>query len=249
MLRWINRVWLIPMLFIGCSALASELQTETLVVGDGIAATTSKRVTVHYEGRLLDGTVFDASKPRGAPFSFTIGAGKVIKGWEQGLVGMKVGEVRRLTIPSDLAYGATGVGDVIPPNSDLIFEIELLAVEDAIMLKELTPDDLLKAKAEGTLIVDIRREDEWIETGIIEGSRTITAFQADGRLHPDFQRDFMPLVASKDTPLILYCRSGTRTGSLGNALIEQIGLTNVSHLTGGMMQWQANGHPTVDFAR
>ncbi len=249
MLRWINRVWLIPMLFIGCSALASELQTETLVEGDGIAATTSKRVTVHYEGRLLDGAVFDASKPRGAPFSFTIGAGKVIKGWEQGLVGMKVGEVRRLTIPSDLAYGATGVGDVIPPNSDLIFEIELLAVEDAIMLKELTPDDLLKAKAEGTLIVDIRREDEWIETGIIEGSRTITAFQADGRLHPDFQRDFMPLVASKDTPLILYCRSGTRTGSLGNALIEQIGLTNVSHLTGGMMQWQANGHPTVDFAR
>ena len=121
MLRWINKAIAIASLLASLPAIASELKVETLVEGAGIQAEKNKRVTVHYEGRLKDGTIFDASKPRGQPFSFTIGAGQVIKGWELGVAGMKVGEQRRLTIPPNLAYGKNGAGDVTQvPRSYLI---------------------------------------------------------------------------------------------------------------------------------
>ena len=101
----------------GNTAMSDDLKIEVMQEGDGDVAQAGQRVTVHYEGRLSDDTVFDSSRPRGRPFSFTIGAGQVIKGWEQGVAGMKIGELRRLTIPADLAYGAAGAGDVIPPNA------------------------------------------------------------------------------------------------------------------------------------
>jgi FKBP-type peptidyl-prolyl cis-trans isomerase len=85
-------------------------------------------VSVHYTGTLTDGSKFDSSIDRGKPFEFQLGAGRVIKGWDQGVVGMKVGGKRKLTIPSDLAYGARGFPPVIPPDSTLVFEIELLGV-------------------------------------------------------------------------------------------------------------------------
>ncbi len=86
-------------------------------------------VTVHYTGQLLNGEKFDSSLDRGVPFEFTIGEGKVIQGWERGILGMKVGEKRDLTIPSELGYGSAGAGNVIPPNADLIFEVELLGIK------------------------------------------------------------------------------------------------------------------------
>ena len=101
----------------GNTAMSDDLKIEVMQEGDGDVAEAGQRVTVHYEGRLSDDTMFDSSRPRGRPFSFTIGAGQVIKGWEQGVAGMKIGELRRLTIPADLAYGAAGAGDVIPPNA------------------------------------------------------------------------------------------------------------------------------------
>ena len=103
------------------------LVIEDLVVGTGAEAQTDNLVTVHYTGWLKDGTEFDSSVG-GDPFQFTLGAGRVIKGWDQGLVGMKVGGTRKLTIPPRLAYGSTGSGS-IPPNATLIFEVELLSVE------------------------------------------------------------------------------------------------------------------------
>ena len=106
-----------------------ELKIEDLVVGTGIEAVNGKTVTVNYLGTLTDGTKFDSSYDRGAPFSFNLGAGEVIKGWDQGVVGMKVGGKRKLTVPSSLGYGETGAGEVIPPNATLIFEVELLKVE------------------------------------------------------------------------------------------------------------------------
>lgn len=104
--------------------LASGLQYEQLVPGEGRPATAGDRVTVHYHGWLEDGTVFDSSDE---PFSFRLGAGDVIHGWELGIPGMLVGEIRRLWIPSELGYGAEGV-DGIPADSNLFFDVELVAI-------------------------------------------------------------------------------------------------------------------------
>lgn len=98
-------------------------------VGTGTEAKSGKLVSVHYTGTLVDGKKFDSSLDRGQPFDFKLGAGMVIKGWDQGIVGMKVGGKRRLEIPADLAYGARGFPPVIPPNSTLIFDVELLDVK------------------------------------------------------------------------------------------------------------------------
>ena len=104
------------------------LKSEDLLVGSGDEAKAGKTVSVHYTGTLTDGSKFDSSMDRGKPFEFQLGAGRVIKGWDQGVVGMKVGGKRKLTIPSDLAYGSRGFPPVIPPDSTLVFEIELLGV-------------------------------------------------------------------------------------------------------------------------
>jgi len=105
-----------------------ELQVEEMKVGDGAEATAGKKVTVHYVGTLTSGKKFDSSRDRGAGFSFVLGKGQVIKGWDQGVAGMKIGGVRKLTIPPDLAYGERGFPPVIPPGSTLVFEVELLAL-------------------------------------------------------------------------------------------------------------------------
>jgi FKBP-type peptidyl-prolyl cis-trans isomerase len=106
-----------------------ELKIEDVVVGNGVEAVSGKTVVVHYTGWLTDGTKFDSSKDRGTPFDFALGASQVIKGWDQGVVGMKVGGTRKLTIPSEMGYGSRGAGGVIPPNATLVFEVELLEVQ------------------------------------------------------------------------------------------------------------------------
>ena len=104
------------------------LQSEDLKVGTGAEAKAGQQVTVHYVGTLTNGTKFDSSRDRGEGFGFKLGAGQVIKGWDQGVAGMKIGGLRKLTIPPELAYGAGGYPPVIPPNSTLVFEVELLEV-------------------------------------------------------------------------------------------------------------------------
>lgn len=108
---------------------ASGLIIEDLTLGSGDEACAGQEVTVHYTGWLTNGAKFDSSKDRNDPFVFPLGGGRVIRGWDEGVQGMKVGGTRKLTIPPDLGYGACGAGGVIPPNATLVFEVELLATD------------------------------------------------------------------------------------------------------------------------
>lgn len=236
-------------LFNGNLAFSSENELKITINqnGSGDSAETGMSVSVHYTGRLEDGTVFDSSIPRGQPFTFTLGAGQVIKGWDLGVEGMKLGEKRSLVIPPHLGYGIRGAGATIPPNATLIFDIELLEVTMPITLRDLSPNDFIDAQENGGIVIDIRREEEWKETGILQGSNTITAFTKDGNIHPDFPKKFFDLINDIDVPILLYCRTGNRTGILGQALIDQVGQTNVSHLSEGIVGWKKQGYPTVDY--
>jgi hypothetical protein len=108
--------------------MTQELVIETLTPGTGAEAKRGDNVTVHYVGTLTSGSKFDSSRDRGKGFSFPLGAGRVISGWDMGVAGMKVGELRKLTIPPHLGYGAGGFPPVIPANATLVFEVELLSV-------------------------------------------------------------------------------------------------------------------------
>lgn len=104
------------------------LEIEELAAGDGLTAAPGHQVSVHYTGWLTNGDKFDSSVDRGQPFTFELGRQQVIKGWDEGVKGMKIGGKRKLTIPPDMAYGANGYPPVIPPNSTLVFEVELLGL-------------------------------------------------------------------------------------------------------------------------
>lgn len=106
----------------------SGLIYDDVTVGSGEEAVRGRTVSVHYTGWLTDGTKFDSSKDRNEPFEFPLGAGYVIRGWDEGVQGMRVGGVRKLTVPPELGYGARGAGGVIPPNATLVFEVELLEI-------------------------------------------------------------------------------------------------------------------------
>ena len=111
------------------SVAVTSLGIEDVKVGTGAEATPGRRVTVHYTGTLMDGTKFESSKDRNEPYAFVLGQREVIAGWDEGIKGMKVGGVRRLTIPSTMAYGSSPQGPDIPPNAALKFDVELLGVE------------------------------------------------------------------------------------------------------------------------
>ena len=117
-------------------ATITSLVKDDVKVGTGAEASAGQTVSVHYTGWLYDpsaadkhGKKFDSSRDRGTPFQFPLGAGRVIKGWDQGVAGMKIGGQRTLTIPADMAYGARGAGGLIPPNATLIFDVELMGIE------------------------------------------------------------------------------------------------------------------------
>ena len=108
---------------------SDKLKIEVIKEGTGVGAAKGQSISVDYTGKLSDGKVFDSSIPRGQPFTLILGGGQVIPGWEMGLLGMKVGEKRRLTIPPALAYGKNGIGGVIPPNATLIFDVEMKSIK------------------------------------------------------------------------------------------------------------------------
>jgi len=119
--------------------------------GDGVQATAGSRVKVHYTGKLEDGTEFDSSLDRGEPFAFELGAGMVIKGWDEGIALMHVGDKAVLKIPSNLGYGERGAGAMIPPNATLIFEVELLEIKPPVKIEEFDIEGKVKSKTESGL--------------------------------------------------------------------------------------------------
>ena len=113
----------------GKKSLSSGLSYQEIKEGTGTEARSGQQVTVHYTGYLNNGKKFDSSVDRGKPFTFTLGTGQVIKGWDEGVAGMKVGGKRKLIIPPEMGYGSRGTGGIIPPNAELVFDVELLDVK------------------------------------------------------------------------------------------------------------------------
>ncbi|MBC2860987.1 FKBP-type peptidyl-prolyl cis-trans isomerase [Stappia sp. 28M-7] len=226
------------------AAHAEELQIRDLVTGTGEEAVPGATVTVHYTGWLMDGTKFDSSLDRGEPFSFPLGASRVIRGWDQGVEGMRVGGKRELIIPPELGYGARGAGGVIPPNSTLRFEVELLRVSKA-NFGTLDNSQLKERLASGAVLVDIRRPDEWKETGVIDGARLITFFDREGKVNPGFM-DELAAVAGKEDRIVFVCRSGNRSEVLARFLSERAGYTAIDSVGQGMVGWITAGNPVTD---
>ena len=125
--------------------------------------------------------------------------------------------------------------------------VSISKAEAQNQLKAVNADELLNAQKNGAIIIDIRREEEWKATGVIEGSKLITAFQKDGSIHPEFQNKFFSVAVTKETPIVLYCRTGNRTKALGNALISQLGFTDVRHLSYGIKGWKKINHKTIKY--
>tara|TARA_E500000318_G_scaffold29852_1_gene29738 strand:- start:3911 stop:4660 length:750 start_codon:yes stop_codon:yes gene_type:complete len=218
-----------------------RLKVLDMVRGTGATAIENASVTVHYTGWLLDGTKFDSSHDRNQPFTFTLGAGRVIEGWDLGVVGMKVGGTRELLIPSKLAYGARGAGGVIPPNAPLRFEVELISVS-APKFKAIGNDELKSLMQRGVTVLDIRRPEEWAETGTIKGVERLTAFNKNGQFVPGFP-DALGKLVDKDVEVVLICRSGRRSLALARAMVDQAGYMKVYTHATGMNDWIEASNP------
>ncbi len=221
-----------------------DVQIKDLRVGSGSEVVRHSTVSVNYTGWLEDGTRFDSNEDRkDGPFTFKIGAGSVIPGWDLGIPGMKVGGVRELTIPPELAYGKRGVETVIPSDATLRFEVEVLEAK-APPYKNVDNEVTRTMRGRGVQIVDIRRPEEWGETGIVEGSILLTAFDNSGRLIPDFPQRFTQKFGN-DEEVLLICRTGNRTSLIADALASQAGYSKIYNVVDGIERWIAEGRPVV----
>jgi rhodanese-related sulfurtransferase len=219
----------------------AQVKIDEINVGEGLEALRFSVVDVHYTGRLESGEVFDSSIERGDPIRFTLSAGQVIPGWDMGILGMKAGGKRVLSIPPELAYGQSGAGGVIPPNASLTFEVELVAVAPP-------PFDSIDSAAlqekldRGVKLIDIRRPEEWQQTGIVEGSIKVTAFDANGKFQPSFI-EMLERTVQPDEEFAVICRTGNRTAMLSNWLVTRGGYKNVVNVGDGITRWIDEGRP------
>jgi len=224
------------------SAAVPEVQITDTQVGTGDVAELGMRVKVHYTGWLLDGTQFDTSRDSGSPFQFSIGAHEVIRGWDIGVQGMRVGGKRELIIPSELAYGKKGYPGAIPPNSVLKFEIELLEahVNRKTFLKN---DEFAAMLKRGVPVIDIRRASRR-GSGLIEGAVLLPVFLETSAFSPVFLKTLKTIVGKNDE-FILVSQKGKWGAYFANVLSERKGYTKVYSLQKGIDKWIADGYPVV----
>ena len=211
---------------------SNEVQIINEIIGNGLEVKNHSKVSVHYIGKLEDNTVFDSSYKRGQLFDFQIGARQVILGWETGLLGMKEGGKRTIFIPYELAYGESGAGNLIPPKSNLIFEIEVIKVIPP-GYKEIDGYQLKLAITGDFKIIDIRNKDEIINSNKIPGAIQITAFDKNGNFYPNFFDKYKENVQIGEK-VIFVSQNGDISSILANGFVEQLKQINIYHLKDGV---------------
>ena len=211
---------------------STEVQIVNEIIGNGLEVKNHSKVSVHYIGKLEDNTVFDSSYDRGQLFDFQIGVRQVILGWETGLLGMKEGGKRTIFIPYELAYGESGAGSLIPPKSNLIFEIEVIKVIPP-GYKEIDGYQLKLAMTGDFKIIDIRTNDEIINSNKIPGAIQITAFDKNGNFFPNFFDKYKENVEIGEK-VIFVSQNGDISSILANGFVEQLKQINIYHLKDGV---------------
>ena len=213
---------------------AADLQIKNNIEGEGVEIVNHSKIKAHYIGMLEDGTKFDSSYDRGEPFSFQIGLRQVIEGWETGIIGMQVGGKRTLIIPPELGYGQRGAGELIPPNSTLIFDIEIIDAQPPLY-NLITSDEIQNLLKDNYKFIDIRTKEERDFTGVIHGSLEITAFDVYGKFVPEFMKTFNDVVDLNDN-IVFISNEGEIAYILANGFAEQFGAKNMNALKGGIQQ-------------
>ena len=230
-----KKLFFLIILFINFSIKADEIRIINDVIGNGKEIVNHSKIKVHYSGKLEDGTEFDSSYKRNKPFDFQIGTRQVIEGWELGLIGMREGGKRTIFIPSYLAYGKKGAGNIIPPNSNLIFEIEIIQVTSPAY-KILKVNQIKEKKEKGFIFIDIRNKNEIDKTGIIPGSINITAFDSEGNFLSNFLKEYQSRFTNTDN-VVLISDTGDISSILANGFSENLGAKNMYSLEGGIQNY------------
>ena len=232
-----KKYFLIISLFICFNLTAAEIEIISDKPGDGKKIIYHSWVQIEYTGSFENGKVFDTNIGKDRPLVVQMGMKEVIPGFEQGIIGTTKGTKRKIKIPAKLAYGKKGGGDVIPPNTDLIFEFEIIDVLDP-HYKTINSEELIEKINGNAVALDIRLEDQW-EKGVIEGSFQETAFNKDGKFNVYLMDKVRALAGeeSQNIEIVFISHDGETATILGNAFAEDLGFKNVSVLKGGVVQW------------
>lgn len=232
-----KKYFLIISLFICFNLNAAEIEIISSQPSDGKKIIFHSWVQIEYTGSFENGEVFDTNVGKDKPLVVQMGMKEVIPGFEQGIIGTTKGTKRKIKIPAELAYGEKGGGDVIPPNTDLIFEFEIIDVLDP-HYKMINSEELIKKINDNAVVLDIRLENQW-ENGVIEGTFQETAFNKDGKFNVYLLDKVRALAAeeSQNIEIIFISHDGETAAILGNAFAEDLGFKNVSVLKGGILQW------------
>ena len=239
-----NIKFLIVYLFLTTNLISAEIEILVDKPGEGKKIINHSWVQIEYTGSFIDGKVFDTNVGKDRPLVVQIGMREVIPGFEMGIVGTNKGTIRKIKIPSELAYGSRGAGDVIPPNSDLIFEFKIIDVLDP-NYNLISSDELKNLLDNNAVVLDIRTDDQWKKTGVIKGSFQETAFDIDGKFNVYLLDKIRALAGeeSQGIELIFISHDGKTAEILGNAFAEDLGFTNVYVLDGGIQSWINSNKP------
>ena len=232
-----KKYFLIISLFICFNLNAAEIEIISDKPGEGKKIIHHSWVQIEYTGSFESGEVFDTNIGKNRPLVVQMGMKEVIPGFEQGIIGTTKGTKRKIKIPSELAYGKKGGGDVIPPNTDLIFEFEIIDVLDP-HYKMINSEELIDKINNNAVALDIRLENQW-DKGVIEGTFQETAFNKDGKFNVYIMDKVRALAAeeSQNIEIVFISHDGETAAILGNAFAEDLGFKNVSVLKGGILQW------------